>query len=145
MNYFGVIVFFALLFISVYILYSIRKRENLVRTLKMSFLMVTMPKKTSDLDEKQDTQRDFKETVALMEQLLSSLKSIHSSKITKKILGQDHLCLEYIAHQGEILFYIVCPSDYTELLEKQINGFYPDAIIEQTPEVNIFKNRHFYT
>jgi uncharacterized membrane-anchored protein YhcB (DUF1043 family) len=48
--------------------------------------MVTMPKKNSDLDEKQETQKDFKETAALMEQLLASLKSIYSTKIKKKIL-----------------------------------------------------------
>jgi hypothetical protein len=45
-----------------------------------------MPKKDSQLDEKSDTTKDFKEMVSLMEQLYSSLKSIHSRKILKKIL-----------------------------------------------------------
>jgi len=79
-----------------------------------------------------------------MEQLLSSLKSTHSSKILTKILGQDILTFEYIAHDGEILFYVTCSKDYKKLLEKQINGFYPDAIIEETKEVNIFKDRTSY-
>jgi len=30
------------------------------------------------------------------------------------------------------------------LIEKQINGFYTDAIIEETTEINIFKNRKYY-
>ncbi len=121
------------------------KKANFQRTLKLSFLRITLPKKNSDLDEKQETQRDFKEVIALMEQLLSSLKSISSSKIKKKILGQDHISLEYIAHDSEIMFYVVCPHEYKDLMEKQINGFYPDALIEETPEVNIFKKRKHWT
>ena len=76
-----------------------------------------------------------------MEQLYSSLKSIYSKKILKKILGQDTLSFEYIAHEGEILFYIIIPKNYKNLIEKQINGFYTDAIIEETTEINIFNDR----
>ena len=39
-----------------------------------------MPKKDSELDEKKETQKDFKETISIMEQLRSSLKSIYSTK-----------------------------------------------------------------
>ena len=129
-------------FIAWYIaLYIIRKKENFKRTLNLTFLKVTLPKKDSDLDEKKETTKDFKEMVALMEQLYSSLKSIYSKKILKKILGQDTLSFEYIAHEGEILFYIIIPKNYKNLIEKQINGFYTDAIIEETTEINIFKDR----
>jgi hypothetical protein len=58
-----------------------------------------MPKKDSQLDEKEDTTKDFKEMVSIMEQLYSSLKSIYSRKILKKILGQDILSFEYIAYE----------------------------------------------
>lgn len=83
--------------------------------------------------------------VSLMEQLFSSLKSTHSSRVLKKILGQDTMSFEYIAHESEILFYITCTRDYKKLLEKQINGFYPDAIIEETKEINIFENRKSFS
>jgi hypothetical protein len=59
---------------------------ELQRSLRMAFFKVIIPKKDSDLDEKRETLKDFKEAVSLMEQLLSSLKSIHSGKILKKIL-----------------------------------------------------------
>jgi hypothetical protein len=64
----------------------IRKKEDFKRTLKLTFLKITLPKKNSDLDEKQETTKDFKEMVSIMEQLFSSLKSIYSSKIIKQIL-----------------------------------------------------------
>jgi hypothetical protein len=44
----------------------------------MAFLRVLIPKKDSEQDERKDTTRDFKEQVSLMEQLLASLKSLHS-------------------------------------------------------------------
>ncbi len=119
----------------------IRKKAAFNRSLKLTFLKITMPKKDSDLDEKKETTKDFKEMVWIMEQLLASLKSIYSNKILKKILGQDLISLEYIAYEGEIFFYVVIPKDYKILIEKQINWFYPDAIIEETTEINIFKNR----
>jgi len=118
-----------------------RKKVHYKRTLELVFLRVTLPKKDSDLDDKKETTKDFKEMVALMEQLLSSLKSTYSHKILKKLLWQDTISLEYIAHEQEILFYVVCSRNYIKLVEKQINGFYPDAIIEETKEVNIFEGK----
>jgi hypothetical protein len=64
----------------------LRKKADLQRTLKLGFFKVTIPKKDSDLDEKRETLKDFKEAISLMEQLLSSLKSIQSSKYKKRIL-----------------------------------------------------------
>lgn len=110
-------------------------------TLDTVFLRVTLPKKDSDNDAKKETTKDFKEMVGLMEQLLASLKSTYSGKILKKILGQDTLSFEYVAHDHEIFFYVTCSKNYKKLLEKQINGFYPDAIVEETKEINIFLER----
>ena len=136
-----IIWFIISLFIGIYLL---RRKENLKRSLRLTFLMITMPKKNSDLDEKQETTKDFKEMVSLMEQLLASLNSISSNKLKKKVLWQDHISLEYVAHNSEIYFYVVCPFNYKNLIEKQINWFYPDAIIEETPEKNIFKDRKYF-
>jgi hypothetical protein len=38
----------------------------------------------------------------------------------------------------------VVPKYYKHLIEKQINGFYQDAIIEETKEINIFKDRKYH-
>lgn len=144
MNTNWIILFLLIVIFVVLYIYNLRKKENLKRTLRLSFLRITMPKKNSDLDEKQETTKDFKEMTWLMEQLLASINSISSHKLKKRILGQDHISLEYITHNGEILFYVVCPNDYKWLIEKQINWFYTDAIIEETPEVNIFSGRKYW-
>jgi len=144
MNYIVIIsVVLALSIAFFVVIYFIRKRVNFKRALNLSFLRVTLPKKESDLDEKKETTKDFKEMVGLMEQLLSSLKSIYSNKIIAKIIGQDVISFEYISHDNEILFYIVVPKKHKILIEKQINSFYTDAVIEETTEVNIFENKKF--
>lgn len=136
---------FLAIVISFFIFLKILKRKNdYKRTLNLTFLKVTLPKKNSDLDERKETTKDFKEMIWLMEQLFASLKSIQSNKIIKKIMWQDLISFEYVAHEWEILFYVVVPKNYKYLIEKQINGFYTDAIIEETTEINIFKNRKYY-
>lgn len=141
-----IIIFSVLCFGVLYtLLFFMRKKSSYKRTLNTVFLKVTLPKKDSDLDSKKETTKDFKEMISLMEQLLASLKSTHSSKIMKRIMGQDTMSFEYIAHEHEIYFYVTCVKNYKKLLEKQINGFYPDAIIEETKEINIFENRKSFS
>ena len=144
MNYYVLFSLLLAIFIASFVILKIlRKKYDYRRTLNLTFLKVTLPKKDSDLDEKKETTKDFKEMIGLMEQLYSSLKSIYSRKILKQILGQDLLSFEYIAHEWEIWFYVVVPKSYKYLIEKQINWFYTDAIIEETTEINIFKNRKY--
>lgn len=121
-----------------------RRKNDYKRTINLTFLKITMPKKDSDMDERRETEKDFKEAIWLMEQLYASLKSIYSNKLMNKILWQDLISFEYIAHEWEIYFYVVIPKNYKYLIEKQINWFYTDAIIEETTEINIFKDRQFF-
>lgn len=105
----------------VLILYiSTRRRIAFKRSLEMVFLRVIIARKDSDLDEKQDTVKDFREQISLMEQLLASLKSLYSHTVAGWLFGQDYISLEYIAHNEEIYFYIVVPKRAKLLVEKQI-------------------------
>lgn len=111
------------------------------RSKEMAFLRVVMARKDSDSDEKKETIRDFKEQISLMEQLLSNLKSLYRGNFLGWLLGQEYISFEYTAHANEIYFYIVVPRKSKLLVEKQIIGFYPDCLIEETSEINIFENR----
>lgn len=137
------------IFITIFLLFamgffylSVRRKIALKRSLDMVFLRVIIARKDSDMDEKKETVKDFREQISIMEQLLASLKSLYSSTIHGWLFGQEYLSLEYVAHGEEIYFYIVVPRRAKLLVEKQIIGFYPDCLIEETPEINIFENRH---
>ena len=118
-----------------------RRGTAMKRSLEMVFLRVIIARKDSDSDDRKETVKDFREQISLMEQLLASLKSLHSSAFTSWFFGQEYISLEYVAHQDELYFYIVVPQKSKLLVEKQIIGFYPDCLIEETPEVNIFEGR----
>jgi hypothetical protein len=127
--------------VGIFLYLKLRKRFEEKRSRNMSFLRVMISRKDSDLDEKQDTVKDFREQISIMEQLLASLKSLYSPSFRSWLYGQDYLSLEYVAHQEEIYFYIVVPKKSKMLVEKQITGFYPDCAIEETEEINIFEGR----
>ena len=119
-----------------------RRKIALKRSLDMTFLRVIIGRKDSDKDEKNDTVKDFREQISIMEQLLASMKSLYSSTAMGWLFGQEYLSLEYVAHRQEIYFYLVVPKRAKLLVEKQVLGFYPDSFIEETDEVNIFEWRN---
>ncbi len=73
-----------------------------------------------------------------MEQVFASLYSIKKGGWKQKFSFQPSISFEIVAREGYINFYVWCPSRYKDLIEKQINGAYPDAEVVEVPEYNIF-------
>ncbi len=136
-----IILLFIGLFLSFGVFLYVKRRIDFRRSMNMVFLRVLIPKKDSEQDERKETTRDFKEQISLMEQLLASLKSLHSGGIKSKLFGQDYISLEYVAHKQEIYFYVVVPKKAKNLVEKQISAFYSDAVIDETEEIDIFRDK----
>ena len=120
--------------------------RNYERTLDMVFLKVMVPQLESKEDKERESEafstgKDFKEVLGIMSHLFTSLHSIYGGRFKDKVIGgQDFLSLEYAVIDGEILFFIVCPKDLENLIEKQLTSFYPDCFIEQVQDYNIFKS-----
>jgi len=73
-----------------------------------------------------------------MEQVFASLFSIKKGGWKQKFSFQPSIGFEIVAREGYINFYVFCPSRLKDLVEKQINGAYPDAEVVEVPEYNIF-------
>ena len=73
-----------------------------------------------------------------MEQVFASLYSIKKGGWKQKFSFQPSISFEIVAREGYINFYVWCPSRLRDLVEKQINGAYPDAEVVEVPEYNIF-------
>lgn len=129
-----------IIILSTVFLYT-KRRIDFRRSIDMVFLRILIPKKESEQDDRKETSRDFKEAISLMEQLLASLKSLYSGGLKSKFFGQDYISLEYIAYKQEIYFYVVVPKKAKNLIEKQISAFYSDAVIDETEEIDIFKDK----
>lgn len=117
------------------------RRVSFRRSLETAFLKVMLPRRDSDSDERKETVRDFKEWCGIMEQFLASLRGLSEGGFLEKFFGADAISFEYVAQEGEIFFYVAVPRKARILIEKQITGFYPDAVIDEVPEPNIFKSR----
>lgn len=78
------------------------------------------------------------------EQLFSTFASLKKSGgMFASLKPQPHLSFEIVASHESISFYVSCHKSYQDLVEKQINGAYPDAEIREVPEYNIFtENGH---
>jgi hypothetical protein len=72
------------------------------------------------------------------EQMFASLYSIKKGGHLKFLKLQPHLSFEIVGKQEDIRFYVSVPIKLKDLVEKTINGAYPDAEILEVPEYNIF-------
>lgn len=73
-----------------------------------------------------------------MEQLFSSLYSVKKGGWKQKFKIQPGISFEIVAKQEDIRFYVWTPKSMRDLVEKQINGAYPDAEVREVDEYNIF-------
>lgn len=119
-----------------------RREEDLV------FLQLLVPKKeTREEKEAESDQfgKDYKEVIGVMDHLFQSLHSVYNHHFNRHWRGQPFISLEYAALAGEILFFIVCPRKIAGLIEKQITSFYPETIIDEVEDYNIFTERSVVT
>lgn len=107
--------------------YKFRDREKY--SLNFVLLQITVP-------------RSNEIKIDAAEQFISALYSIKTSgsmfSFLNFLVPQPHITFEIIALPESIRFYIACHKKYQDLVEKQINGAYPDASIKEVPEYNIF-------
>src|SRR3989344_6802336 len=109
----------------IFIVFKHRKREE--TSIDSVLLSVALP-------------RNNEIKIDAMEQLFSSLYSIKKGGFWQKFDIQPVTSFEIVAKQEDIRFYVWAPKKLKDLVEKQINGNYPDAEILETDEYNIFTN-----
>lgn len=108
--------------------YTYRKREK--DSLEFVLLQVSIP-------------RSNEIKIDAAEQLFGAFYAIKAGAggfmgMFKNMKPQPHISFEIVALTESIRFYVSCHKKYKDLIEKQLNGAYPDAHIEEVPEYNIF-------
>ena len=105
-----------------FIKYKDREKNSLAYVL----LQITVP-------------RDNEIKIDAAEQLFGTLTSIKKSGgWFASFKPQPMISFEIVALHESIRFYVSCHKNHQDLIEKQINGAYPDAEIKEIPEYNIF-------
>ena len=98
-----------------------RNRDREKESLESTLLQVALP-------------RDNEIKIDAAEQLFSSFASMRKGGRLSFLKLQPHLSFEIVGMPGDIRFYINTPNKYKDLVEKQINGAYPDAEIKVVEE-----------
>jgi hypothetical protein len=74
------------------------------------------------------------------EQMFAGLYSLKNSGITGLFKPEEIFGFEIVGMKEDIAFYATCPRRIQDFVEKQINGAYPSAMINEVDEVNIFND-----
>lgn len=109
--------------ISLFVYFKNRNREK--ASIDSVLLQVALP-------------RNNETKIDVMEQLFASLYSIKKGGWKQKFSVQPAISFEIVARQEDIRFYVWAPSKLKDLIEKQINGAYPEADVTEVDEYNIF-------
>jgi len=128
-----------IIFIAVLVLLnSLKSKGHLERALNLSLFLVRLPRGSSVTKEGQ--QKQPKEEIAAMEQLISAFANIHAKGWNKFVYGEPYVGLELgVHHVGEeIHFYLATPKTHEEIFVKQIQALFPAAEVERTMDYNIF-------
>ncbi len=123
-----------------YVLWSRRSAER-HRTEDLVFLQILVQKKESREEKEVESDqfgKDFKEVIGVMDHLFASLHSIYDEHMSGVFHGQPFFSVEYAALAGEILFFVVCPRSIAHLVEKQFTSFYPELVMDEVEDYNIF-------
>lgn len=85
--------------------------------------------------------RDNETKIDAAEQMFAGLYSLKHSGWLNFLRPEELLSFEIVALKESIKFYVNCPKKNRDLVEKQINGAYPNAEITEVDEVNIFSEK----
>ncbi len=105
-----------------------RAKERHKKSLDSTLLEISLP-------------RDNEIKIDAAEQLFSSFASLKAPKgIFSFAKVGDSITFEIVAKPQDIRFYVGVPRKLQDMVEKQINGAYPDAQIKEVEDYNIFEN-----
>ncbi len=76
------------------------------------------------------------------EQMFASLHTLHKSGISS-LFKRDSIVFEIGSVKDDISFYFSVKKDLADFVKKQIYGVYPQASIEEVPELNIFSKEGY--
>ncbi len=108
-----------------------------VQASKLVSMRVMLPRSDSKIDQEKRTEKDFKEKIALMEQLYRSLGEVRSLDFWQMIhfwfFRSITISFEVYVEKGLMTFYVVTDPNLVSIVEKQITALFSDAEITPQP------------
>lgn len=104
-------------------------------------MKVLLPRQETKIDQEKRTEKDFKEKIAIMEQLFRALWEIKSLNFYQMLhfwfFRYLPISFEIYVEKGQLTLYVVTAPEHVSIVEKQITAFYSDAevTIQKTPDI----------
>jgi type IV secretory pathway TraG/TraD family ATPase VirD4 len=102
--------------------------------------LVRLPKeKPQDLN-KEETLQQLREEIGRSETIFASIGGLRAQRgIRAWLFGRsDHFSFEIVANHKLISFYVVAPREMSRYIEQQVQAHYPEAVMEEVEDYNIF-------
>ena len=115
--------------------YAQKQGKNLIA------LKILLPRQETKIDQEKRTEKDFKEKIAIMEQLFRALWEIKSLNFYQMIhfwfFRYISISFEMYVEKGQLTMYVVTSPKLVSIVEKQVTAFYPDAevTLQNTPDI----------
>lgn len=117
----------------------LREQKDFERGLKMVTMYIHLPPTSDDTNVGQRDIRDVtEENISKAEILYGIISSTLKKDFKSKFYGQRHLAFEVVGQNGFIEFYVSVPTVLVDLVYQAVVSAYPNAILEEVAEHNIF-------
>lgn len=102
--------------------------------------LVKLPKERPEDNKQPMTVQQLREEIAKSEGLFTAIGGLKAERGFQKWLHgrSDQFAFEIVAHHGIIAFYMVAPRGQETYFEHQLNAIYPEAVVEQVKDYNLF-------
>ncbi|MBU2260023.1 ATP-binding protein [Patescibacteria group bacterium] len=116
-------------------LYSVKNANKLVS------LKVILPRDDSKIDQEKRTEKDFKEKIAVMEQLYRAIWEVKNLNFKQMMhfwfFRYIVMSFELFLEKGQLTFYVITQKSLLSIVEKQITALYTNAevIPQKTPDI----------
>ncbi len=102
--------------------------------------LIRLPKEKPQDENKETSLQQMREEIAKGETIFASIGGLKAQRgFTAWLLGRnDHFSFEIVASRNHIAFYAAAPRHLARYLEQQITAHYPEAVIEEIEDYNIF-------
>jgi hypothetical protein len=120
--------------------YFIRRILKKTKYFDHAVYLVRLPKEKPGEKQEEKTVQKLREEIAIGDTVFASIGGLRAQRgFLAWLLGRtDHFSFEIVANHKIISFYVVAPRNMARYLEQQIQAYYPEAVMEEVEDYNIF-------
>jgi hypothetical protein len=115
---------------------AVIKLQGRKRNTNQIMFLVRLPKERPEDKNTNFNLEQMHEEIAKGENLFASIGGLKPKKVF--FSRNDNFSFEIVANQKRVAFFVCSPEENARYIEQKIHAHYPDALVEEVPDYNIF-------